>query len=312
MLEFAAYQDPRLLAILEEVYKIERVDVFDTDVLNDATSFYRSYIKTGDVFNMPFGFYYTPKVPPSSKAAFSEGLLSFSEAHDVNIRIKSFEPLEGLEYGVCANNPIVDLLQEPDYSKNHKQNIKRNKNKCARYDIQIVQSEQIADLRKFYNHVLSVMYIDKHKMVFQPWSLYVKLFEAGFFEFFVAKTGDEVLGGLLCIKDGDFLHYNWGASVNYENVALGTVLIDHAIEFARQNGYKYFDLGATALSDADLHDFKMKWGGVNYQVYEHYTLTMPDRIDLNNSYQFARKIYALFPKPFLRWLMPRIIPWLVQ
>lgn len=312
MLEFAAYQDPRLLEILEEVYKIDRVEIFDAEVLKNSTSFYRSRVKTSDVFNTPFGFYYTPKIETGFQTAFVKGLLDYSESHKVNIRVKSFVPLEGLKYEVCANNPIIDLSQEANYSKNHKQNIKRNSNKCSRNDIKIVKSGEVSDLRKFYNHVLSVMYIDKHKMVFQPWSLYQKLFEAGFFEFFVAKKGEDVLGGLLCIKDGDLLHYNWGASLNYENIALGTVLIYHAIEFARERGYKYFDLGATALSDNHLHDFKMKWGGVNYPVYEHYTLIKPDHIDLNKSYQFARNVYACFPKPFLRWLMPRIIPWLVQ
>lgn len=312
MLEFSAYQDPRLLKVLEEVYKIKRVELFDTDVLNTATSFYRSCIKKGDIFNTPFGFYYTPTIQQGQEVAFADGLHAFSKTHNTNIRIKSFIALDGVAHQVCANNPIIDLRAAPDYSKNHKQNIKRNTNKCARNGIEILRSDSLEDLRNFYNNVLSVMYVDKHKMIFQPWSLYQKLFEAGFFEFFIAKKDDEILGGLLCIKDNKLLHYNWGASLNYQNIALGTVLINHAVEYARENGYAYFDLGATALSDHDLHDFKMKWGGTNHLVYEHYTLTKPDHIDLNNSYQFARNIYALFPKPFLRWLMPRVIPWLVQ
>jgi len=131
-------------------------------------------------------------------------------------------------------------------------------------------------------------------------------------DIFIAKKNNKILGGLICIKDGDTLHYNWGATLNFENIALGTVLINFAILYAKENEYNFFDLGSTPISDHALFDYKMRWGAINYPVYEYYTLFKPNQIDLNSSYIVSRQIYSKFPKSFLRWLMPKIIPYLVQ
>jgi lipid II:glycine glycyltransferase (peptidoglycan interpeptide bridge formation enzyme) len=150
-------------------------------------------------------------------------------------------------------------------------------------------------------------------MVFQPLVLFVKLFEESLLDVFIAKQGDKITGGLCCIKDcNNIYHYNWGASLNINNIAIGTLLINHAMAYAYSCGYKYFDLGSTSLSDDNLLNFKLKWGAQNYPVYQYYTLNRPHSVDLNNSYLFYRNIYSKFPKALLRALMPKIIPFLVQ
>ena len=131
-------------------------------------------------------------------------------------------------------------------------------------------------------------------------------------DLFIAKYNNKVVGGLCCIKDEKIYHYNWGATLNINNIALGTLLIDFAIDYAYSKGYEMFDFGSTSLSDKNLLNFKLKWGSNNYNVYQYYTFKKPSQVDLNNSYLFFRNIYSKFPKPFLRWLMPKIIPYLVQ
>lgn len=312
MCKFNTYEEPKFLHILETIYKIERVHPFNGTQHNTIGPFFRSTVRGGDIFNMPFNFYHSIDIAAEEKQSYFEELRAYSRDNKVNIRLKGLTEYQDLEKKYYANNPIINLGAGKDFSKNLIQNIKRNTNKSDRHDIQIAETNKIDDLVEFYNNVLSVTYIDKHKMVFQPLSLYTSLLESNLAKFFIAKRSNTILGGIICIHDNDTLHYNWGASLNFENIAIGTLLINHAVEFAKKHRYKFFDLGSTSLSDNDLYSFKMKWGADNYPVYEHYTLTRPGDIDLNSSYQLAREIYSRFPKPFLRWLMPKIVPLLVQ
>lgn len=312
MFDFKIYRNEIFLKILEDVYQIEKVNIFKSNEYNDITTFYRSKKKKGNIFNMPFNFYYSPLISKENENIFFSEIKNFSIKKNTNIIIKSLYEYDIKNKSLYANNPIIHLQDDKLYSKNLKQSLNRNINKCGKFNINISKSESNKDLKVFYETVLSVMYIKKHKMVFQPFNLYKELLENDLIDFFIAKKNEEILGGLICIKDEKILHYNWGASLNYENIAIGTVLINYAIEYAKFSNYEYFDLGSTSLSDKDLYSFKMKWGAINYPVYEYYTLNKPSEIDLNNSYKFARNIYSKFPKPFLRWLMPKIIPWLVQ
>ncbi len=315
MFDFKIYQNKEFLKILEEVYQLERVKIFDDEKLNSLTTFYQSQKKKGNIFNMPFNFYYSPSIATTIKDDYFKYLKKYSKQKKINITIKSFN-----HYGkiskkqLYAHNPIIELNDnyKTKFSKNLKKNLKRNYNKANRNNITIIQSCSQNDLIEYYNNVLSVSYIDKHKMLFQPLQLFIKLLENNFLEMFIAKKDNNIVGGMLCIKDNNILHYNWGASLIVENIAIGTLLIEYAIEYAYQNNYNHFDMGSTSLSDKKLFDYKMRWGSINYDVYEYYTLEKPNKIDLNNSYQLARTIYSKFPKLFLRWLMPKIIPWLVQ
>jgi hypothetical protein len=307
MADFNFYENQIFLNIIKEIYKIEEVKVMDNNDLNKRALFYKSKIKIGNIFNMPFNFYNFVNL---NKIDF-DYLKEYSIKNNINIVIKTLELCNLKNRIPYANNPIISL-SDVQYSKNLYQNIRRNINKCNRFGISIEMLNNIADLRYFYKNVFSTMYIDKHKMVFQPLELFEQLYIKNIVDIFIAKKNNKILGGLICIKDGDTLHYNWGATLNFENIALGTVLINFAILYAKENEYNFFDLGSTPISDHALFDYKMRWGAINYPVYEYYTLFKPNQIDLNSSYKVSRQIYSKFPKSFLRWLMPKIIPYLVQ
>jgi hypothetical protein len=315
MFDFNIYQNKEFLKIIEDVYQIEKVAIFNDNKFNGLTTFYKAKNRKSDIFNMPFNFYYSPIIASKIENKYFNELKEYSKKNKINIIMKSLNYYEKIDTKqLYANNPIIELSEDYTmrFSKNLKQNLKRNYNKANKNNIVIVQSYCEKDLIEFYNDVLSIVYIDKHKMLFQPLELFVKLLKKKKLEMFIAKQDNIVIGGLLCIKDTHTLHYNWGASLIVENIALGTLLIEYAIKYAYQNSYAYFDMGSTSLSDEKLFDFKMRWGATNYKVYEYYTLAPPTQIDLNNSYKLARNIYSKFPKLFLRWLMPKIIPWLVQ
>ena len=267
-------------------------------------------------FILPFGFYQTSE---SYTGLGIERLWSlikdFSVDSGINISLSSVGELF-IDNGSCtANNPILDLgLVNEDLShcsKNHRQNIRKERNKAFRNEIIITTSIALEDLREFYE-VLARQYVKDHKMVFQPFPLYVQLLSQGFAKLIVAKRGGKVLGGMLCMLDGDVFHYNWGARMACANVNLGTLLIDYAVRFAEAEGYRHFDFGSTPLTDDDLFNFKMKWGCENHKVYKYCSLRTIKEIDLNESYSPLRSLYSKTPVSIAKVAMPFVVPLLVR
>jgi len=317
-INFKVYQQSVFLRIIEKVYKLERVDVFESNFrsLGRLTTFYRPKygLSKRIIFNMPFNFYYSPLLPEDTERNFFFLLEEFSRKNRVNIIIKSLRTYHYGKKVVAAYNPIVflDNNYRSRYSKNLVKNIKRNRNKAKRHGIEICKAKYEQELEDFYVHVLSFVYIKKHKMVFQPLELFLSLFKENLMDVFIARLDGKVVGGICCIRDFPIYHYNWGASLNISNIAIGTLLIDHAMDYAYLNGYKFFDMGSTPLSDKELLKFKLRWGAENFPVYYYFTMMKPILIDLNSSYKLARYIYSKLPQSLIRWVMPRIVPYLVQ
>jgi len=318
MLNFEIYNNPVFKKILSTIYDIQEVDIFDDPQLNSLCPFFISnkWLKKKLIFNLPFNFYYSPNYNDKEQKVFSEINL-YSKLNNVNIVLKSLYVYSYQKRIKAANDPILLLksnyaLIYNKYSKNLKSNIKRNRNKAERNNVNLFISNDRKDLINFYRNVLSKEYIDKHKMVFQPLSLFIELFDANLAILIVAKKEEKCLGGIILIKDQVFLHYNWGASLFFNNIAIGTLLIDKAIQYATGSGFNYFDFGSTPLTDENLYNFKMRWGCRNYPVYYYYTLSKPRVIDLNSSCLWARNIYSKLPKKFIRLMMAKVIPWLVS
>lgn len=318
MFNFKIYQNEIFLKILEDVYQIEKVKVFEDKHLDNITTFYMSKKKKGDIFNMPFNFYYSPYVTKENKSNFFTELKNFSIKNNSNLIIKSFIKYDELNYISQNMNSILNVSGFNSYEdyfnslrKNFRQNIRTSYNKLPK-DFEFKIIDNFKELESFYI-TLSELYIDKHKMVFQPFSLYKKLFENRVAKFFIYKKDNKILSAIVIIEDENKVHYNWGIThSDYYKYSLNTLLVNEMIKYYFDKNIQYFDFGATPNSDEKLLYFKSRWGCEHYKVYEYYTTKKPSEIDLNNSYKIARNIYSKFPKPFLRWLMPKIIPWLVQ
>ncbi|RXJ54421.1 GNAT family N-acetyltransferase [Candidatus Marinarcus aquaticus] len=318
MFDYKIYQNQEFLQILEDVYQIEKVKIFEDEQLNNITTFYQSKKKKGNIFNMPFNFYYTPHFSEENKNVFFDQLNKFSIQNNSNIVIKSLIKYDDFHYVSQNMNSILDVSKVNSYEayfnslrKNFRQNIRTSYNKLPN-DIEFKIINNINELELFYI-TLSELYIDKHKMVFQPFDLYRKLFESGIAKYFVYKKNNQILSAIVIIEDENKVHYNWGITHNdYYKYSLNTLLVNEMIKHYFDKNIQYVDFGATPNSDEKLLYFKSRWGCEHYSVYEYYTLNKPLEIDLNNSYKLPRNIYSKFPKPFLRWLMPKIVPWLVH
>lgn len=320
MLTYEIYREEQFRRVLEQVYDISRIDLCADDPLQQPDTFFRSNkpLKKSLLFRLPFQFYSNLTFSRAEEECrFFARLEAYSSDNRVNITISSLNELQYANRAIVARNPVLDLADSYGetfgrFSANLRSSLRRNSNKAREHGITISRSDSYGDLKQFYDDVLAAQYVKKHKMVFQPFKLFDLLFSSGMASLFVAKKNEQILGGLLAIEDRDCLHYNWGASNSYQNIAIGTLVINETIKYAIGKGLPKYDFGSTSLADENLHAFKMRWGCVSYPVYQYYTRTAPRVIDLEKSFLFVRKIYGKLSPSLAVRMMPSIVPWLVS
>ena len=311
------FETESFLDIIASVYALRRVDLLDRGEPG-YVPFFASVLpfRSGSIFNLPFGFnqpadYFEKRWQTGEWQRI--GALSRKTGRNVTVSTLGPAPLgDGLH---CANNPVLGLRSMDDpahnYSANLRSNLRKERNKCQRLGIEIAISSDEADLLAFYQ-ILARQYVREHRMVFNPVSLYRRLFTRPDSLLVVAKQAGKVVGGMFLLADGNTLRYHWGARGSVENVSVGTVLIDFAIRLAQSRGFAVFDFGSTPLSDRHLFDFKMRWGCTNLQVFKYYTLRAPEQVDLNASFLLARRLFSHLPIGVAQALMPWVVPWLVN
>lgn len=318
--QFNCYRNTVILDILTKVYGLEPVNIFDDPELAKLCIFFRSKLpwKQKLIFSRPFNFYSWPEfISPDQEFVFFSTLKDYSRIYKINVTFCSL-----IEYGFgksvpFAYNPILNIkgdqkALESLFSRNLRNNLRRNNNKAYKTGISIDISRSENDLLDFYLNILIPNYVKKHRMIFQPYSLFVELFRTSNAYLVTAKLKQKIIGGLILIPDQKGIHYAWGASQNIDNISIGTLMIRFALGKAVMDGLSFFDFGSTALSDNILLDFKMRWGCTNYIVRKYYSETPPRIIDMNNDLMLIRRIYKYLPLWLLRKTMPTIVKFLVS
>jgi len=320
MFNFELYNTSAFKRILTSVYDLKEIRIFKDEVLNTLCPFFISnkMFKKKTIINMPFNFYYSPNLNKLEQEFFC-ALCDYSKKHKKNIILKSLIKYKYKDYVSHENNSILELSYE-DYdhyfkslSKNFRQNIRTSYNKLDS-NFQLKKIKNLHELKQMYK-IMSILYIDKHKMVFQPYSLFEKLFTQRITDFYIYKdmANDVVLASIVVSWDDAICHYSWGVTHPiYYKYSLNTLLVNELIKECYEKEIKYIDFGATPNSDKNLFFFKQKWGCIHHPVYYYYSLQKPTEIDLNQSYLLVRNIYSKLPKLFIRFMMPRVIPWLVS
>ncbi|MBP8100868.1 MAG: GNAT family N-acetyltransferase [Burkholderiaceae bacterium] len=317
-MKFAIFDHPVFVQALCETYRMQELAALDP-AAPGYLPFYRSRLpfKRKQAFALPFTFYRTADdLRERWRGDQWAQVCAYSRRQGINITLQTVGELGLGEGSHSADNPVLSLGDgdvAAGYSRNLRSNLKKEWNKCHRLGVRVAFSDDEADLRQFYR-VLATQYVREHRMVFQPYALYCRLLQAPLTgKLLVARTPEgQVVGGLILIADQGVLHYCWGARSQQANLAIGTVLIDHAIRFAKQAGFTHFDFGSTPASDHALLDFKLRWGADKLPVWRYHTLQLPADIDLNSSYSGPRRWFSKLPVPVAERLMPHVVPWLLR
>ena len=108
------------------------------------------------------------------------------------------------------------------------------------------------------------------------------------------------------LDDGERLFDAWTLTKSkYRNCSPNYALINQAISYAKENGYKYYDLGVTSKSQEGLLEFKAQWGAEHQEFYYYYITVTSNKIpelDVETSFKLIRKIIRLIPKSLLKVL----------
>jgi hypothetical protein len=118
--------------------------------------------------------------------------------------------------------------------------------------------------------LLSDLYKLKIKVPLFPLEFFLKLNKQDCSRFFVVKYEGHVVGGSVCVVFKEKIIYEWfvcGLDAQYKSAFPSTVATWAPIEYAANQGYKYFDMMGAGRPDSDygVRSFKSKFGGISVE-----------------------------------------------
>ncbi|MCC7162178.1 MAG: GNAT family N-acetyltransferase [Anaerolineae bacterium] len=131
-------------------------------------------------------------------------------------------------------------------------------------------------------------------------SMWTHLIRQGRAKLFMESCGSELIHGMVCLLSKDTFIPAYAAPQNqWRKKFINEVMIWHTIEWASENGFRYYDFGADSPRQTGLLHFKEKWGGVPHPVpYYFYSTrgsTLPNFDSSTPGYELMRKIWKRMP-----------------
>jgi predicted N-acyltransferase len=216
---------------------------------------------------------------------------------------------------------IVTKLDFPDanvensYDKKLLKNIRTLKRNFEKDGFEIGFIDNKKYLEKYYD-VMVREYRDKHMMLCQPYTLlrniYETLYEKKMMDLLIIKKNERVLAGALFLKFNNHVEYFMGSSdQSYLRYSFSTILIDHALKYFSEKGFKSFNFGTSSRSQTGLIFFKERWGSKSTDLFYYYKGVLSDNIpapvDFENSYKLARKMYKRMPISVIKKILPHVV-----
>lgn len=321
--EHAYLNAPEFISALERVYKIKsrhaRV-VVEGQAMGVPAFEVSSFLSGAKITTAPFNFY-----PPLTGARLDDAgvqqliALAKTKGPRCYAEYKTFERFGDVaQKDLCLSEMIYSIVSElalctdieaqrKNYKKRHRTKVNKARRELS--DIQITTSRDLCDLKDWYILLLR-LYRNKHKMICQPFALYRQLLEMqAHSTLLLAIVQGQIVGGLFLLHDSRRWDYSWGAiHTDYDQRDLSTLLLDHAISLAIDEGAQTFGFGSSAPSDSALLFFKQRWGCEERPVYAYYWNHRPKPVDLNTSFSLARQIIARTPLWVLRTTPPFLVP----
>lgn len=280
------------------------------------------------ITSMPFNFYPPMLGEKNSEDAFLH-LINIAKEINKNcyVEFKTYEKMSLEEYSgrkiYSISTSIVSTLkikntyeeQVKKYQKRLYSALKTNTKRAKEFGFKFYKISSHKELKSFYK-VLVRLYRDKHQMITQPYNLFKELFSffrvKDMLDVYVASLDGKIEAGIFVLKSKYNWDYCWGASSEeYYKLSLNSILIDMMIQEAIEQKVESVSMGSSAPSDKDLIFFKERWGCESRPVYYYYWNHKPEKIDLNKSYKFIRKIYSKMPLFLLEKIPNYVVPYLV-
>ncbi|MGQ9644753.1 MAG: lipid II:glycine glycyltransferase FemX [Ignavibacterium sp.] len=162
-------------------------------------------------------------------------------------------------------NYIVEIESVEENRKNLNVNRRRQINKSIKSGAIIIEPENLQQIKQFYS-LLKDLYKTKVKKPFPSFDLFKKFYELkenGKY-LFVAYNG-KIIGGIMCpvFKDTIYEWYVCGLDSEFREQSPSVMATWAAIEYAANNGLKYFDFMGAGKPNENygVREFKSKFGG---------------------------------------------------
>jgi lipid II:glycine glycyltransferase (peptidoglycan interpeptide bridge formation enzyme) len=171
---------------------------------------------------------------------------------------KNYQFIEHLNYIVPV--PSIEKARAA-LSKSKKRQI----NKSLKNGAEVIQAENIEQVRSFYE-ILHQLYRDKVKKPLPSFDFFENFFQHNNLgKYFLIKYEGRIVGGIMCPIYNDTI-YEWfvcGKDGEIKDVYPSVLATWGAIEYAAHNGLARFDFMGAGKPDQDygVREFKSKFGG---------------------------------------------------
>lgn len=171
---------------------------------------------------------------------------------------------------------VIELSPDDDFmlSRIRKSTV-RNIHKAVKEGVTVEMSSTLDGIMQFYK--LHCLTRKRQGLPPQPEKYFKKLHEKiicrnlGFTG--LARQGDVMVAGLVCLHFGIHAIYKYGASdAELQHLRANNLLFWETMRTCSRQGFRYFSLGRTDLENNGLLNFKNGWGGkksdLNYYRYD--------------------------------------------
>lgn len=193
------------------------------------------------------------------------------KSYEVVFKKFDFKYLEHLNY-------IVDTSSRLETEKRISKSKLRQVRKSLQSGAKIIEPVDIEQVKIFY-HILKDLYRTKVKRPLPDWSFFKTFYQMSkkgkIGKYFLVEFNREIIGGIMCPitkRKTIYESYICGLDGKYKDVYPSVLATWAPIDYALENGLKYFDFMGAGQPDKDygVREFKSKFGGklVKYGRFE--------------------------------------------
>lgn len=174
--------------------------------------------------------------------------------------------LSGFQYNPHLNNIVsIPAAEEKDPIQILNSSKRRQVRKSLKSGAKIIVPRGKEDIKAFYD-ILKKLYKEKVKKPLPEWSFFEEFYNReDLGKYLLIQQDENIIGGIMCpiFKDTIYEWYIAGLDGKIKNVYPSVLATYAPIEYAANNGLKYFDFMGAGKPGQDygVREFKSKFGG---------------------------------------------------